>query len=100
MAIAPDETTATDVVDEVVAWLEANWDPELSVAEWWERLGLAGWAAPSLPENAYGKGLSRGDAVRSASPASGLREFSARVSTSAASDGPSPRTSRSGTPCP
>ena len=31
--------------------------------EWWERLGLAGWAAPTLPTNAYGRGLSRGDAV-------------------------------------
>src|SRR3954463_5106060 len=63
MAVAEHETT-TDVVDEVGAWLEANWDPDLTVAEWWERLGLSGWAAPSLPENAYGKGLSRNDAVR------------------------------------
>lgn len=54
----------TDPVDEVNAWLEENWDPDLTVAEWWERLGLSGWAHPSLPENAYGKGLSRGDAVR------------------------------------
>ena len=53
-----------DLVDEVRAWLEEQWDPDLTVAEWWERLGLAGWAAPSLPTNAYGRGLSRGDAVR------------------------------------
>jgi alkylation response protein AidB-like acyl-CoA dehydrogenase len=53
----------TDVVDEVRAWLEENWDPDLTVAEWWERLGLAGWSAPTLPENAYGRGMSRGDAV-------------------------------------
>ncbi|HSH10322.1 MAG TPA: acyl-CoA dehydrogenase family protein, partial [Ilumatobacter sp.] len=45
-------------------WLDDNWDPDLTVAQWWERLGLAGWAAPSLPENAYGKGLSRNDAVK------------------------------------
>ncbi|MEY2432465.1 MAG: hypothetical protein QOC92_2190 [Acidimicrobiaceae bacterium] len=55
---------STDVIDELGSWLEANWDPEITVAEWWERLGLAGWAAPSLPTNAYGKGLSRNDAVR------------------------------------
>jgi alkylation response protein AidB-like acyl-CoA dehydrogenase len=55
--------TSTDVVDEVRAWLEENWDPDLTVAEWWERLGLAGWAAPTLPTTAYGRGLSRGDAV-------------------------------------
>ncbi|HLU40873.1 MAG TPA: acyl-CoA dehydrogenase family protein, partial [Microthrixaceae bacterium] len=54
----------TDPVDEVNAWLEENWDPDLTVAEWWERLGTSGWAAPSLPENAYGKGLTRNDTVR------------------------------------
>src|SRR5437899_7026038 len=54
----------TDVLAELHAWLEENWDPDLTVGEWWERLGLEGWAAPSLPEHAYGKGLSRNDAVR------------------------------------
>jgi alkylation response protein AidB-like acyl-CoA dehydrogenase len=54
---------STDAVEEVRAWLEENWDPDLTVAEWWERLGLAGWAAPGLPENAYGKGLNRNDSV-------------------------------------
>jgi alkylation response protein AidB-like acyl-CoA dehydrogenase len=56
--------TATDVVTELTAWLERNWDPDLTVGEWWERLGLAGWAAPMLPENAFGRGLSRADGVR------------------------------------
>jgi alkylation response protein AidB-like acyl-CoA dehydrogenase len=61
--IAP--TTATDdVVDELRSWLEGQWDPELTVGEWWERLGLAGWAAPGLPPHAYGKGLGRNDSVR------------------------------------
>ena len=63
MAIAQ-EKTATDVIDELRAWLDENWDPDLTVAEWWERLGLSGWAAAGLPENAYGKGLSRNDVVR------------------------------------
>jgi alkylation response protein AidB-like acyl-CoA dehydrogenase len=45
------------------AWLLANWDPDLTVGEWWERLGLAGWSAPVLPEGAYGKGMARADAV-------------------------------------
>ena len=52
------------VFDELHAWLEENWDPDLTVGEWWHRLGLAGWSAPALPPNAYGKGLSRTDAVR------------------------------------
>ncbi len=52
-----------DMLSEVENWLEENWDPDLTVAEWWERLGLAGWSAPTYPTNAYGRGLSRGDAV-------------------------------------
>ena len=44
-------------------WLTENWDPDLCVADWWERLGSSGWAAPGLPENAYGKGMSRSDAL-------------------------------------
>ncbi len=56
-------TQSSDAVEAVRAWLEESWDPDLTVAEWWERLGLSGWAAPGLPENAYGKGLNRNDAV-------------------------------------
>ncbi len=59
-----DVRTITDPIDELRAWLDDNWDPDLSVAEWWDRLGLAGWAAPILPADRYGRGLSRGDAVR------------------------------------
>ena len=56
--------TQDDVVTELTTWLEENWDPDLTVGEWWERLGLAGWAAPNLPANAYGRDLSRNDTVR------------------------------------
>ncbi len=52
-----------DLIEELDSWLEENWDPDLSVAEWWERLGLAGWAHPALPTEAYGKGVSRTDAI-------------------------------------
>ena len=52
-----------DPVDQVRDWLEQNWDPDLTAAEWWELLGLAGWAAPSLPTEAFGHGLSRSDTV-------------------------------------
>jgi len=53
----------TDAVEAVTEWLNKNWDPDLTVAEWWERLGLSGWAAPGLPVHAYGKGLNRNDSV-------------------------------------
>ena len=59
-----EQTTDTDeLVAELRAWLGDNWDGDLTVAEWWERLGTAGWSAPTLPANAYGRGLSRSDAV-------------------------------------
>ena len=48
---------------ELRAWLAKNWDADLTVGEWWERLGVAGWSAPNLPGNAYGKGMARSDAV-------------------------------------
>jgi alkylation response protein AidB-like acyl-CoA dehydrogenase len=56
--------TIEQVFDQLDQWLEENWDPDLTVRAWWERLGLAGWSAPSLPTTAYGRGLSRNDAVR------------------------------------
>jgi alkylation response protein AidB-like acyl-CoA dehydrogenase len=56
--------TTDQVIDELREWLSSNWDPDLTVAAWWERLGLAGWSAPTLPIHAYGRGLSRNDGVR------------------------------------
>jgi alkylation response protein AidB-like acyl-CoA dehydrogenase len=52
---------ADDPVTEVKAWLEENWDPDLTVREWWERLGTSGWAAPTWPVEWYGKGLSNAE---------------------------------------
>ena len=57
-------TETMDAVTEVKDWLSANWDPDLTVGQWWERLGTSGWAAPMLPANAYGRGLARAEAVR------------------------------------
>ncbi len=51
-----------DTVSEFKSWLEKNWDPDLTVGEWWELLGLAGYSSPSLPTNAYGHDLPRNDA--------------------------------------
>ncbi len=59
---SPGTPVSADIVTEIRDWLADNWDPELTVAEWWERLGSAGWSSPSLPKNAYGRDLSRSDA--------------------------------------
>jgi alkylation response protein AidB-like acyl-CoA dehydrogenase len=56
--------TTDDLTAEVTAWLEANWDPELTVEEWWDRLGRSGWAVPTWPDEWFGKGLSRAESVR------------------------------------
>jgi alkylation response protein AidB-like acyl-CoA dehydrogenase len=64
MTSAPVTTDPDPLLDELDAWLAVNWDPDHTVAEWWERLGLAGWSAPSLPEDAFGRGLSRSDGLR------------------------------------
>jgi alkylation response protein AidB-like acyl-CoA dehydrogenase len=54
----------SDVTAEVTRWLEVNWDPDLTVGEWWERLGTSGWAFPALPADWYGKGMTREDGIR------------------------------------
>jgi alkylation response protein AidB-like acyl-CoA dehydrogenase len=56
--------TGEALVAELQQWLKENWDPDLSVGDWWERLGAAGWSAPTLPVSAYGRGVSRVDSVR------------------------------------
>ena len=58
------DATATDVTAEVTAWLEQNWDPDLTVREWWERLADSGWAVPTWPVEWHGRGLSRSDGLR------------------------------------
>jgi alkylation response protein AidB-like acyl-CoA dehydrogenase len=56
--------TGSDVIAEVKSWLADNWDPDLTVAEWWERLGTSGWGVPTWPVEWFGKGLSRSEGVR------------------------------------
>ena len=51
--------TLEDVRAEVKAWLADNWDPDLTVAEWWDVLARSGYAAPTFPEDTWGKGWTR-----------------------------------------
>ena len=51
--------TPESVREEVRAWLDANWNPDLTVGEWWERLATSGYAAPTFPEEDFGRGYSR-----------------------------------------
>lgn len=49
--------TQESVRSEVRAWVEANWDPEMSLQDWRQRLAESGWAAPSWPTEWHGRGL-------------------------------------------
>ncbi|MGH9193856.1 MAG: acyl-CoA dehydrogenase family protein, partial [Acidimicrobiales bacterium] len=62
--IAERTTAGPDIVAEVKDWLAANWDPDLPVAEWWERLGASGWGVPTWPTDWFGKDLSRDEGNR------------------------------------
>ncbi|MCB1691834.1 MAG: acyl-CoA dehydrogenase family protein, partial [Pseudomonadales bacterium] len=45
------------IAAEVRTWLEANFDPSLSLREWREILVDSGWGAPDFPTEYYGRGL-------------------------------------------
>ncbi|MCB0992625.1 MAG: acyl-CoA dehydrogenase family protein [Acidimicrobiales bacterium] len=47
---------------EVAAWVDDNWDPDATVAQWWQRLADAGLSHPMLPPEAGGRGYSRPEA--------------------------------------
>jgi len=64
MTATTDAVATDDLTAEVTSWLEEHWDPDLTVEEWWDRLGRSGWAVPTWPVEWYGKGLSRAEGVR------------------------------------
>ena len=45
------------VREELRRWIEAAWDPELSLVEWRARLADAGWACPTWPREWCGRSL-------------------------------------------
>ncbi len=56
------DRSETEIIEELDQWLNENWDPDITVEEWWQRLGLSGWGAPMWPEDWYGKDLNRHEA--------------------------------------
>ncbi|HLB89585.1 MAG: acyl-CoA dehydrogenase [Acidobacteria bacterium] len=54
------KVSETDVRAEVRAWLAANWDPEMSLVAWRNKLVDSGWGMPHWPEAWYGRGLPLG----------------------------------------
>jgi alkylation response protein AidB-like acyl-CoA dehydrogenase len=52
--------TEDSVRAEARAWLEANWDVNLGLVEWRNKLADSGWGMPNWPSAWYGKDLSVG----------------------------------------
>jgi len=61
------------VADEAMQWFQRNWDPDLTLGEWWKALAESGWAVPTWPSNRFGRGVTSDEAkdVRSARSAAG-----------------------------
>jgi alkylation response protein AidB-like acyl-CoA dehydrogenase len=56
--------STTETIDlDVHGWLAANWDPTLTVGEWWKRLADARLAHPTLPEP-WGRDWSRDETAQ------------------------------------
>ena len=51
------EPTEESVRSEVGTWLKANWNPNLGLVEWREKLCESGWGAPHWPTQWYGRDL-------------------------------------------
>ncbi len=51
------EPTEDSVRNEVRAWLEANWKPEMSLRDWRDLLADSGWGCPTWPSEWFGRGL-------------------------------------------
>ncbi len=57
-------STAPEIEDVVRGWIDDNWDPDMRLGDWWQRLADSGYAHPMLPEHAGGKGWSQSQAMR------------------------------------
>jgi alkylation response protein AidB-like acyl-CoA dehydrogenase len=51
-----------ELVAEVQAWVDANWDESITVREWWRRLVEAGYAYPTWPAGVGGSGTKGSEA--------------------------------------
>ena len=52
------EQTEQSIRAEARAWLEINWNPNMGLVEWRNKLADSGWGMPVWPKEWHGKGLS------------------------------------------
>lgn len=62
MTEVAERATGAALADVVNAWVEENWNLDVTVRDWWSRLVEAGFAYPRWPAGAGGGGYSFGDA--------------------------------------
>ena len=53
------QVTEAEVKNEVSEWVDTNWDPNLTVSQWWQVMADARLSHTMLPEEAGGRGWSR-----------------------------------------
>jgi len=44
-----------EIAEELSEWIRDNWDPDISLGEWWERLAFARYAVPRWPAEWFGR---------------------------------------------
>jgi alkylation response protein AidB-like acyl-CoA dehydrogenase len=52
------EAETDDITEELSDWIRHNWDPDMTLGEWWERLAFARYAVPHWPTEWFGRGWS------------------------------------------
>ncbi len=52
-----DSPEAQSAREDARTWLDANWDPQLTLGEWWRLVADSGWGFPAWPEDWFGRGL-------------------------------------------
>lgn len=58
MTVEVDESAEIAAVRrEAGAWLEANWDPDLTLGQWWKLLLESGWGQPTWPSEWFGRDI-------------------------------------------
>lgn len=58
-------TNGEEDIEQLIAdWVDDNWDPDMTLGSWWERLAESRYSHPMLPEPAGGKGWSQSQAAR------------------------------------
>jgi len=53
----------TEIADESREWFTTNWDPGLTLGQWWATLAESGWGFPTWPAGSFGRSLNSDEAV-------------------------------------